>query len=298
MEEGTASGSADVPFPYAPMVRGVFLCAAGFADRLECLMSVMAPFSPKYMHEAIDLAARGRGHTSPNPRVGAVLVKNNMVIGRGYHETYGGPHAEVNALAEAGETARGADLYVTLEPCCVWGKTPPCTEAIIGAGVRRVIVPLMDPNPDVSGRGIAILRDAGVVVEVGCLETEAADLNAPYMYFRRTGLPHVTLKLAVTVDGRITMSDPAERWISGEASRDRVHAMRSDADAILVGVGTLLADDPQLTDRRRDGGSRQPARIIADSLLRTPSDAAVIRGADAARTIIAAVADAGISDEA
>jgi len=240
------------------------------------------------MREALALAERGRGFTSPNPRVGAVIVRDGQVVGRGYHEAFGAAHAEVNAIAEAGERTRGADVYVTLEPCCVWGKTPPCTDALIEAGVRRVVVPVCDPNPDVAGRGLSILRDAGVLVETGCLEDEARLLNEPYFRYRATGLPAVTIKLAVTIDGRLTGGVSSDRWVTSETSRRRVHAMRGASDAVLVGVGTVLADDPQLTDRR-GAARRQPARVIADSRLSTPARSALLREAGPVRTILCCV---------
>ncbi len=249
----------------------------------------------RLMREAISLAERGRGHTSPNPRVGAVLVRDSEIVGRGYHETYGGAHAEVNAIADAGEKARGADLYVTLEPCCVWGNTPPCTDAILRAGIRRVVMPINDPNPDVAGRGVDILREAGVIVDVGCLEEEALSLNAPYIRFRATGLPLVTLKLAVTLDGRLTGGSSGDRWISGEESRRRVHAMRGASDAVLVGIGTVLADDPDLTDRRPERPERQPVRIVADSHLRVPLEGHLVTTAHAERTVVACLDDAALS---
>ncbi len=250
------------------------------------------------MREAMVMAELGRGRTSPNPRVGAVLVKNGAIVGRGYHRAYGDAHAEVNAIADAGVDAGGADLYVTLEPCCVWGNTPPCTDAIIKAGIPRVVTPMTDPNPDVSGRGVEILRQAGITVDVGCLETEARRLNEPYIRYRLTGLPLVSLKLAVTLDGRITAGASGERWISGEASRERGHAMRAGSDAVLVGIGTVLADDPELTDRRGGPAGHQPVRIVADSRLRTSDDARLVRTARDVRTVIACIDDPSLRTRA
>ncbi len=252
----------------------------------------------RFMREAISLAERGRGYTSPNPRVGALLVRDGEIVGRGYHESYGGAHAEVNAIADAGDAARGADLYVTLEPCCVWGNTPPCTDAIRQAGIRRVVMPIDDPNPDVAGRGATMLREAGVIVDIGCLDDEARRLNEAYIRFRATGLPLVTLKLAVTLDGRITSWRAKDRWISGEQSRRRVHAMRGASDAVLVGIGTVLADDPDLTDRRGDGTERQPVRIVADSHLRIPVDARLVSTAGAVRTVVACIDEEGLAARA
>jgi diaminohydroxyphosphoribosylaminopyrimidine deaminase/5-amino-6-(5-phosphoribosylamino)uracil reductase len=242
----------------------------------------------EYMRTALALAEKGRGYTSPNPRVGAVLVRDGQVVGRGFHERYGGNHAEVNALAEAGERARGATLFVTLEPCSIWGKTPPCTEAIITAGITRVVVPIEDPNPEIAGRGLAALRRAGVEVELGLLRDEAIRLNAPYLKFRRTGFPYVHLKLAVSLDGRVATRDGGPLAISSDESRALVHRMRSEADAVLIGIGTVLTDNPRLTDRRPEGGKRQPARIVVDSTLRTPETAKLLVGTGEHRTIIAA----------
>lgn len=242
----------------------------------------------EFMEEALRLAEMGRGRTSPNPLVGAVVARGDTVVGRGFHQKYGGTHAERNALVEAGEKARGATLFVTLEPCCIWGKTPPCTDAIVDAGVGRVVVSMIDPNPEVSGRGVRCLRDSGIEVDIGLLGDEAEALNAPYIKFRRTGLPFVILKLAVSLDGKLNDPLGGGTWISCEASREVVHDMRSRADAVMVGIGTVLADNPELTDRRRTRGERQPARIILDSLLRIPLDCLLVRSASRARTIVAA----------
>lgn len=242
----------------------------------------------EHMSVALALAEKGRGYTSPNPRVGAILVRDGVIVGQGFHERFGGSHAEVAALAEAGERACGATLFVTLEPCSVWGKTPPCTEAIIAAGITRVVVPIKDPNPDIAGRGLAALREAGVDVELGLLRSDATRLNAPYLKFRRIGLPHVHLKFAVSLDGRVAAQDGSALSISSDESRARVHRLRSQVDAVLVGIGTVLSDDPRLTDRRPEGGKRQPARIVIDSTLRMPDRAALVVGASEHRTIIVA----------
>jgi len=257
------------------------------------------------MDRAFELAERGRGATSPNPVVGAVIVKDGEIVGAGYHERFGGPHAEVNALAQAGQRACGATLYVTLEPCSISGKTPPCTDAIVAAGVARTVVPVEDPNPRVSGRGLSILRDAGVEVELGLMREEARVLNAPYFKYRRTGLPFTTLKLALSLDGRIAPPSGGPRWTSSAASRELVHAMRANVDCVMVGIGTVLADDPRLTDRRTetggeppDGtrgtgrgsperGARQPARLVLDTHLRIPVESALVTGAREVRTIVA-----------
>ena len=252
-----------------------------------------------FMDRAFELAERGRGATSPNPVVGAVVVKDGEIVGVGYHERYGGPHAEVNALAQAGSRASGATLYVTLEPCSISGNTPPCTDAIVAAGIARTVVPVEDPNPSVSGRGLSILRDAGIEVEFGLMHDEARLLNAPYFKYRSTGLPFTTLKLALSLDGRIAPAPGGPRWTSSEASRELVHTMRANADCVMVGVGTVLADDPRLTVRKgetggrtADGGSprsesRQPVRLILDTHLRIPPDSAIVAGAREARSIVA-----------
>ncbi len=229
-----------------------------------------------FMRQALDLAARGIGRTSPNPMVGSVVVRDGVVLGEGYYREYGGRHAEPQALEEAGSRARGAVLYVTLEPCCHQGSTPPCTDAIIASGIARVHVAMADPDRRVSGKGIERLRAAGMTVETGLLEAEARELNAAYVRHRETGQPFVLLKLAQTLDGRIATRNGHSKWITGEAARKRVHLMRSRADAVLVGIDTVMADGPRLTVRHVDG--RQPRRIVLDSRARTPLDARVLNG--------------------
>ncbi|MDE2848895.1 MAG: bifunctional diaminohydroxyphosphoribosylaminopyrimidine deaminase/5-amino-6-(5-phosphoribosylamino)uracil reductase RibD [Gemmatimonadota bacterium] len=238
-----------------------------------------------FMRRALDLAARGMGRTSPNPMVGSVVVRDGVVLGEGYYREYGGPHAEPQALEEAGGRAQGAVLYVTLEPCCHQGSTPPCTDAIIASGIAHVHVAMADPDRRVSGKGIERLRAAGMTVETGLLEAEARELNAAYVRHRETGQPFVLLKLAQTLDGRIATRNGHSKWITGEAARKRVHLMRSRADAVLVGIDTVLADDPRLTVRHVDG--RQPRRIVLDSRARTPLDAQVLNG-DAPATVCVA----------
>lgn len=238
------------------------------------------------MAEALDLARRGRGSTSPNPLVGAIVVRDGVVVGSGFHERFGGPHAELGALEQSGDRARGATMYVTLEPCCTWGKTPPCTDAIIDAGVARVVTPILDPNPSVNGRGVDALRRAGIDVDVGVLSSQAEALNAPYLKFRRTGYPFVRLKLAVSLDGRVG-APHGPRWISCEESRELVHAMRAEADCVMVGIGTVLEDDPLLTDRRPGDGRRQPSRLVVDSRLRLSPDAALVADAASIPTAVA-----------
>lgn len=215
---------------------------------------------------------------SPNPMVGAVLVKGGRVIGAGYHRRYGGDHAEVDAIKRAKEPVRGATLYVTLEPCCHWGKTPPCTDAILRAGISRVVVATLDPNPRVAGRGKAILEENGVEVEVGVLADEARRLNRAYFKYHEEGLPLVTLKWAQTLDGRIATSAGDARWISSEPALRFAHRLRAHHDAVLVGIGTVLRDDPELTVRLVRG--RNPKRVVLDSRLRLPLDAKLLSSPD------------------
>ena len=213
-----------------------------------------------HMRRALELAERGRGWVEPNPLVGAVVVRDGRVVGEGWHEKFGEAHAEVNALRQAGEAARGSTLYVTLEPCCHFGKTPPCTDAVIGAGVRRVVASMLDPFPQVAGQGVSRLREAGIDIEVGVGEVLARRLNAPYLKRLRTGRPWVHAKWAMTLDGKIATRIGQSKWITGEAARARVHELRARMDAILVGRGTLVADDPLLT--ARPPGPRTAVRIV------------------------------------
>jgi diaminohydroxyphosphoribosylaminopyrimidine deaminase/5-amino-6-(5-phosphoribosylamino)uracil reductase len=233
-----------------------------------------------FMHEALDLARRGRGLASPNPMVGAVLVRDDQVVGRGYHTYAGVQHAEIIALAQAGESARGATLYLNLEPCSHQGRTPPCVDAILKAGVARVVAPLQDPNPLVAGDGFRKLRDAGVAVEIASEFTvEAEKLNEPFLHFMRTGRPLVTLKTAITLDGKISAPDDNRGWITSEHARAHVQQLRHDHDAILTGIGTVLADDCLLTDRTGLPRSRPLLRIVLDSQLRLPLDSKMARSA-------------------
>jgi diaminohydroxyphosphoribosylaminopyrimidine deaminase/5-amino-6-(5-phosphoribosylamino)uracil reductase len=228
------------------------------------------------MRMAVRLARKGVGRTSPNPAVGAVLVRGGKVVGRGFHRAAGLPHAEVEAIRDAGSRASGADLYVTLEPCRHAGRTGPCTEAILSAGVRRVAAAMEDPNPLVSGRGLAALRKAGLTVVAGLLEEEARSLNRPYCRWIVTGKPYVTLKLAMSLDGQIAAFTGASRWISGEESRRMVHRMRAGTDAVLVGGRTFRKDDPLLTTRIP--GGREPRRIILTSRLSETADRRIFAG--------------------
>lgn len=238
-----------------------------------------------YMRRALALAEQGCGWTSPNPMVGAVIVRDGRVIGEGYHEKCGQAHAERNALAHCTESPRGATLYVTLEPCCHTGRQPPCVDAILESGIARVVVGSLDPNPKVAGKGIRILREHGVTVDTGVLEEECRAINAVFFHFIQTGRPYVVLKYAMTLDGKIATHTGASKWITGEQARRRVHADRHRYRAILVGVGTVLADDPQLTCRIE--GGRNPIRVICDTHLRTPLSAQVVRTARETPTILA-----------
>jgi len=239
------------------------------------------------MARALSLAARGIGTTHPNPRVGAVLVRGGRIVGEGWHRAPGGPHAEAIALGRAGDRARGATLYVNLEPCAHFGRTPPCAPALAAAGVKRVVASLRDPNPQVDGRGAAFLRRAGVPVEFGLLAEEARELNRSYLRWVVSGLPFVTLKLAQSLDGRIAAFTGRSRWITGEAARAEAQLLRAEADAVMVGVGTVLADDPALTARPEGRlAPRQPARVVLDPGLRTPLGARVVREAPEGRTIL------------
>jgi diaminohydroxyphosphoribosylaminopyrimidine deaminase/5-amino-6-(5-phosphoribosylamino)uracil reductase len=233
------------------------------------------------MRQALDLAEQARGRTNPNPLVGAVLVKAGAVVGTGYHRQAGTPHAEIHALEQAGEHARGADLYVSLEPCSHFGRTPPCCDALIRAGVAKVFVALEDPNPQVSGQGIARLRAAGIPVEVGLLAREAARQNEVFLTYIRTRRPFVLAKAAMSLDGKIAAASGDSRWVSGEASRACAHRLRDEYDAVLVGIGTVLKDDPQLNVRlpAGSGAAHHPVRVVLDSALRLPLDCRLVRTA-------------------
>ncbi len=240
----------------------------------------------KYMQRALDIAARAQGRTSPNPMVGAVVVKDNQVVGEGYHMKAGTPHAEVHALQAAGDAAWGATLYVNLEPCSHYGRTPPCADAIVEAGVKRVIVAGLDPNPRVSGRGLKILQDAGIETLTGVLEQEARNLNLAFFKYIQTGIPLVSLKVAMTLDGKIATSTGDSKWISGEASRKYVHQLRNVYDAIMVGIGTVLKDDPMLNTRLEDKDIRDPIRVIIDSKLDLPSSSNIVKTTRQQKTIV------------
>jgi len=245
----------------------------------------MAANDKKWMAVALELAREGEGLTRPNPPVGCVLVKNNRIVGRGFHHRAGGLHAERLALAAAGNTARNATAYVTLEPCSTHGRTPPCTEALITAGIKRVVVSVNDPNPRHAGRGLRILRRAGMGVSTGVLAEEGARLLAPFAKWITTGRPYVTLKLAMSVDGRIADRSDNARWISGKASRIYVQAVRRTVDAVMVGAGTARSDNPSLCPRPAYG--RKPFRIIIGGRKPLPATLGVFTDRYAARTILA-----------
>ncbi len=242
----------------------------------------------KYMRMALRLAEKAMGRTSPNPMVGAVVVKNGRVLAKGYHKKAGEPHAEAIALGKAGRAAKGATLYVTLEPCSHTNKrTPPCTPLVVSSGIKRIVVATIDPNPHVSGNGIRILRKAGVEVVTGVLEAEAKNLNEAFIKHITTGMPFVTLKIAQTLDGKIATATGESQWITGKEARQEAHRLRDSHDAILVGINTVLNDDPSLTTRIP--GGRDPIRIIVDSKLRTPLSAKVITQKSMAKTYIATI---------
>jgi diaminohydroxyphosphoribosylaminopyrimidine deaminase / 5-amino-6-(5-phosphoribosylamino)uracil reductase len=260
----------------------------------------------RHLNRTLELAARGRGHTSPNPLVGAVLVKNGRVIGEGFHAAAGLPHAEREALRACSEDPSGATLYVSLEPCAHHGRTPPCTDAILEAGIGRVVIASDDPTSKASGRGLGILRDEGVEVQLldGEVSRAARLLNQPFRKHARTGRPLVIFKAAMTLDGKVATRTGDSRWISGEMSRARAHRWRAEADAVAVGIGTVLSDDPRLT-ARIEGAPRQPRRLVFDSEARLPPDSALVRSAAdvpvilvcsraAKRTAVQALESAGV----
>jgi diaminohydroxyphosphoribosylaminopyrimidine deaminase / 5-amino-6-(5-phosphoribosylamino)uracil reductase len=251
-----------------------------------------------YMRAALALARRNLGAVWPNPSVGCVLVRDGAVVGRGWTRISGRPHAETEALLRAGQAAAGATAYVSLEPCSHHGETPPCADALIAAKVARVVAAVEDPDPRVSGRGVAALRAAGIAVETGVLAEEAAELNAGFFLRVTAGRPLVTVKAATTLDGRIATHRGESRWITGEAARHRAHVLRAQHDAILVGVGTALADDPQLTCRLPGLAARSPVRVVVDPRLRLPLTAHVIQTAAKTPTWIATYADADRSRRA
>jgi diaminohydroxyphosphoribosylaminopyrimidine deaminase / 5-amino-6-(5-phosphoribosylamino)uracil reductase len=240
------------------------------------------------MRQALRLAERGRGRTSPNPMVGAVIVKAGKIVGSGFHHKAGKPHAEVNAILAAGARARGATLYVNLEPCCHRTKrTPPCTDAIIKSGIRKVVLATRDPNPQVNGRGITILRKAGISIIKGILEKHSLTINEIYIKYITKRIPFVILKSAMTLDGKIALGNTVSQWITGEQARRMAHRLRNHVDAVLVGIQTVLADNPRLTTRLPGKRGKDPHRIVLDSRLRIPLNARVLSPSSSATTFIA-----------
>jgi diaminohydroxyphosphoribosylaminopyrimidine deaminase/5-amino-6-(5-phosphoribosylamino)uracil reductase len=254
------------------------------------LFAMTAAFDRHMMRAALALARRGLGTVWPNPAVGCVLVNQGRVVGRGWTQPGGRPHAETEAIAQAGEAARGATAYVTLEPCAHWGRTPPCAEALIASGVARVIAAIEDPDPRVSGGGLALLRGAGISVESGLCADMAAEINAGFFSRVRSGRPMVTLKLATSLDGRIATASGESRWITGPAARERTHLLRATHDAILVGAATVLADDPQLTCRLPGLDHRSPVRVALDRNLAIPPAARLVTEARQVATWIVTAA--------
>ena len=248
-------------------------------------------FDEQMMARAISLARNGLGRTSPNPLVGAVIVRDGRIVAEGWHRKAGTPHAEIHALNMAGELARGATVYVSLEPCAHYGRTGPCARALVEAGVSRVVVAMTDPNPKVAGKGIAILQEAGIEVTTGVLEQEARQLNEVFLKWMTTGLPFVALKTAMTLDGKIATAAGQSQWITNEASRYETHRLRDIYDGILVGINTALADNPSLTTRLKEYQGRNPVRIVVDSRARLPLESKLVTDG-AARTIVAVTAGA------
>lgn len=250
------------------------------------MMQKFSSIDYKHMKRALELAKLGEGKTSPNPMVGAVVVKDGEIVGEGYHQECGGPHAEVFALEEAGKKAVGADIYVTLEPCSHYGKTPPCAQKLIDTGIKKAVVAMVDPNPEVSGRGIEMLREAGIKVELGLLKNEAQKLNEIFLKYIQSDYPFVFLKKAQTLDGYIASKTGDSKWITNSAARLEGHKLRHRIDAIMVGIGTVLADDPSLTARLDTREGIDPLRIILDPDLEIPTNARIINQKSTAKTLI------------
>lgn len=247
-----------------------------------------------YMQRALELAKKGEGFVNPNPLVGAVIVKDNKIVGEGYHEAFGKVHAEVNALKMAGKEAKDAEVYVTLEPCSHYGKTPPCAEALVKAGVKKVVIAMKDPNPVVSGRGIEILKNNGIEIVCGVLEQEAKKLNEIFIKYITTKFPFVIMKTAMTMDGKIATVTGESKWISGKTSREYVHKIRNRVMGIMVGIGTVLMDNPMLTTRLENGKGKSPTAVILDSKLRIPLDAKILETLIQRDIIIATTENADI----
>lgn len=238
------------------------------------------------MNKALELAAVAMGRTSPNPVVGAVVVNQGEIVGEGYHHQAGTPHAEVHALQAAGSMARGATIYVTLEPCSHYGRTPPCANALVKAGIKRAVIATRDPNPLVAGQGVKILEEAGIETRIGVLEAQAVQLNQFFFKYIKTRRPYVTIKTAMTLDGKIATASGDSRWVSGEESRQMVHKMRNIYDAIMVGIGTVLTDDPLLNTRLGSQASRDPVRVVIDSKLELPLDSQIAKTSSRQKTLV------------
>ena len=244
-----------------------------------------------YMRKALELAKRGEGYTSPNPMVGAVIVKNGEIISSGYHKYFGGPHAEINALKDAGRQAEGATIYVNLEPCSHYGKTPPCSLALIKAGIKKAVIAMEDPNPLVAGRGIKQLKKAGIEIKSGVLGKEARDLNEVFIKYISSDYPFIYLKMAQTLDGFLASKNGDSKWISNKKARLYTHKLRHKVDAILVGINTLINDNPRLTTRLTDGTGKDSLRIVLDTKLKIPLHARIINQQSSADTLIVTAKD-------
>jgi diaminohydroxyphosphoribosylaminopyrimidine deaminase/5-amino-6-(5-phosphoribosylamino)uracil reductase len=255
----------------------------------------MEDIDGKFMRLALNLAEKARGRTSPNPMVGSVIVRDGEIVGRGYHKKAGTPHAEIHSIIDAGEKTKDATMYVSLEPCSHHGRTGPCTEAIIKSGVSRVVMAMMDPNPLVSGRGRRILEEHGIEVRSGVLEDKARKQNEVFIKYITTRRPFVIMKTAMSLDGKIATATGKSKWITCEESRGKVHQIRDEVDAIMVGIGTVICDDPSLTTRLPDKKGRDPIRIILDSRARTPLESKVLNLDSTVKTIVAVTPQA--SDE-
>lgn len=242
-----------------------------------------------YMKKAIELAKKGAGNVNPNPMVGAVIVKNGEIIGSGYHKEFGGPHAEVNAIDSCSDGLDGSTIYVTLEPCCHHGKTPPCTDLIIKSSIERVVIGSVDNNPIVSGKGIQILKSHGILVDIDVLKSECDELNEMYFYSNKNKKPFVLMKYGMTADGKIATKTGESKWITGEKSRKYVHNTRNNLTAIMVGIGTVLKDDPLLNCRIENG--KNPVRIVCDSKLKIPLNSNIIKTSQKIKTIVATVSE-------
>ena len=251
------------------------------------ILNTMRNDDNRFMRIALSEAARGLGKVNPNPLVGAVIVRGNNIIGTGYHELFGGPHAEINAIRNANDSVEGATMYVTLEPCSHYGKTPPCADALIEAGISKVVVAMKDPNPWIAGRGIERLKDNGIEVEVGLLEKEAREMNRIFIKYIQTKLPYVVMKTAMSLDGKIATATGHSQWISCPESRQYVHGLRHELKGILVGVNTVITDDPELTTRLDGKKGRNPIRIVVDTRGRIPLSAKMLKDGATNPVIIA-----------